>query len=230
MSLSFETQAVAKHFGSLAGEYEEWKRKASYYYRYVMAGLREIIPPGRHVLEIGCGTGAILDSLRPSVGLGIDLSPEMIAVAREKRPHLRFEVGDIERLRLTESFDYIVMVDLVEHVSNLRGAFDNLARMAGPETTVVSSSANPLWAPVLHLAEYFKLKMPEGDHRWPSSGELQILIESSGFEIIGQDYRMIMPKRFPWISETLNRLYPRQGPLAQLALIQIVIFRKRALL
>jgi SAM-dependent methyltransferase len=222
-----ERQAVADHFSSLAQEYETWKRKASYYYGYVMAGLKAIVPPGRRVLELGCGTGAILESLRPSYGLGIDLSPEMVAVARQKRPHLSFQVGDIEHLRLTETFDYVVMVDLVEHLSNLQGSLENLGRLLGPDTIGVSSSANHLWAPVLHAAERLRLKMPEGDHRWPSLSELEKLIESSSLEILATDHRMILPKQIPWLSDALNSVYPRRGPLAKLALIQILSFRKR---
>ncbi len=79
-----------------------------------------------------------------SYGLGIDLSSEMIKVATHKRPHLHFQVGDIEHLQLAESFDYVVMVDLVEHLSNLRGTFQNLAQIFVPSTIGISSSANPL--------------------------------------------------------------------------------------
>src|ERR1035438_9552720 len=94
MNPVIEREAVQNHFNSLAAEYETWKQKASYYYGYVMAGLQAIIPPGKRVLELGCGTGAILDSLKPSYGVGIDLSPEMVTVARQKRPHLHFSNGD----------------------------------------------------------------------------------------------------------------------------------------
>ena len=47
MNATIQTQAVESHFNALAEEYEEWKRKAAYYYGYVMSGLQAIIPPGR---------------------------------------------------------------------------------------------------------------------------------------------------------------------------------------
>jgi ubiquinone/menaquinone biosynthesis C-methylase UbiE len=227
MSQTIETKTVEKHFDSLAQEYEHWKEKASYYYGYVMAGLQAMVPPGRRVVEVGCGTGAILESLKPSHGLGIDLSPEMVAVARQKRPHLRFEVGDIEHLRLSEPYDYVVMVDLVEHVRSLPAVLQNLGRILGPETVLISSSANPLWAPVLHLAERLGLKMPEGDHRWPSEKELRELAAGAGLELKAADHRMIMPKKIPWLSDAMNSVCPRQGPLSKLALIQILSWQKR---
>ncbi|MDV6263243.1 class I SAM-dependent DNA methyltransferase [Rhodococcoides yunnanense] len=56
--------------------------------------------PGGHVLEVGCGSGRITDHLH-RLGLevaGIDLSPNMIEVARRDYPHLRFHVGSMEAL------------------------------------------------------------------------------------------------------------------------------------
>lgn len=56
-------------------------------------------PPGP-VLEVGCGTGRvarILHDLGAEVS-GIDLSPNMIEIARRTYPHLRFDLGTIEHL------------------------------------------------------------------------------------------------------------------------------------
>ncbi|MFE0024366.1 class I SAM-dependent DNA methyltransferase [Amycolatopsis sp. NPDC059021] len=56
------------------------------------------------VADVGCGPGRItayLDSLGVPVS-GIDLSPEMIAVARRTYPALRFEVGSMSTLDLKD--------------------------------------------------------------------------------------------------------------------------------
>jgi SAM-dependent methyltransferase len=228
MSIVIERETVADHFNGLAADYERWKEKASYYYHYVMEGLRAYVPPGRKVVEIGCGTGAILESLRPSLGLGVDLSEGMIAVARQKRPSLTFAVGDIETLQLNEPFDHIVIVDLVEHLADLPNAFRQLGRILPAHATLVSSSANPLWAPILDTAEKFNMKMPEGDHRWPSVNELRDLASQAGLETITVDRRMVMPKSVPFISDFLNAHYPRRGFLSPLNLIQLMVFQKRS--
>lgn len=221
------TDNVERHFNSLAAEYESWKDRAWYYHGAVKSLLQEFVPPKKRVLELGCGTGAILESLRPSVGFGIDVSAAMIDEARRLRPSFRFSVGRIENLQIPESVDFIVMVDLVEHLPDLKAAFQGLARVVPKGTMVISTSANPLWAPVLHLAERLKMKMPEGDHRWPSMKELIGLCEENGFVIQDTAHRMIMPKPIPFISNTLNRFFPRRGWLARLCLIQAVIFRKK---
>src|SRR5258708_29869161 len=121
MNPVIERDAVQNNFNSLASEYETWKQRASYYYGYVMAGLQAIIPPGKRVLELGCGTGAILESLKPSYGLGIDLSPEMVAFARQKRPTLNFEAGEISNLNFKGTFYYVFIFDLLEYPRNIPG-------------------------------------------------------------------------------------------------------------
>ncbi|TDO60831.1 hypothetical protein EV651_107103 [Kribbella sp. VKM Ac-2571] len=55
---------------------------------------------GRPVVEVGSGPGHVTAYLadRDADATGVDLSPEMVAEARRRFPHLRFEVGDLRRL------------------------------------------------------------------------------------------------------------------------------------
>lgn len=68
--------------------------------RGMLAAFAELVGPGRPVLEVGCGTGRITAHLH-RLGLditGVDLSPGMLAVARETYPELRFDVGSMTDL------------------------------------------------------------------------------------------------------------------------------------
>ncbi|WAL65844.1 class I SAM-dependent methyltransferase [Amycolatopsis cynarae] len=69
----------------------------------VFAGLVRAVGNGP-VADLGCGPGRVTAHL-DSLGLdafGIDLSPEMISVARRTHPHLRFEEGTITALELAD--------------------------------------------------------------------------------------------------------------------------------
>jgi SAM-dependent methyltransferase len=82
----------------VAGDYEVLLRDlldASVWDRVVLGGFAELV--SGPVVDVGCGPGRITGYLA-KLGLdvsGIDLSPEMVAVARDKNPGIGFEVGSL---------------------------------------------------------------------------------------------------------------------------------------
>ncbi len=75
-------------------------------------------PDATNLLELACGTGSILGHLRTPASLtGLDQSPEMLAVAREKVPWARLIEGDMTSFSVDETFDVIICVfDSVNHL------------------------------------------------------------------------------------------------------------------
>jgi SAM-dependent methyltransferase len=92
---------------------------------------------GGPVADIGCGPGHVTDHLR-GAGVdvfGIDLSPEMVAIARRDHPDLRFEVGTMTDLDLADdSVAGIVAFWSVIHVPDhaVPGVFDEFRRVLRP--------------------------------------------------------------------------------------------------
>src|SRR5688500_6961251 len=116
-------RAVRAHFDGLAPSIDRWRRMSWYYHREIESFARFVIPPGSSVLELGCGTGELLDAVRPSVGVGIDISPKMIEIARVRFPHLGWKVADAESLDLGRTFDYVVISDLLGHLEDIWTTF-----------------------------------------------------------------------------------------------------------
>lgn len=77
-------------------------------------------PDARTVLEIACGTGAILGHLANTYEVaGLDRSASMLALARKKLPHVRFYRQDMTNFCIAKRFDAIVCVfDSINHVLN----------------------------------------------------------------------------------------------------------------
>lgn len=48
--------------------------------------MRFLIPPGKRILELGCGRGDLLAALQPSYGVGVDFGARAVARARELHP------------------------------------------------------------------------------------------------------------------------------------------------
>jgi SAM-dependent methyltransferase len=79
-------------------------------------------PETKSVLEIACGTGAILGFLAGAYEVtGLDRSPHMLALARRKLPHIRFYHQDMTRFRIEQKFDVIVcLFDSINHLLSFR--------------------------------------------------------------------------------------------------------------
>ncbi len=89
----------------------------------IRAYISRYLPGARSLLELGCGTGALLAGLSPELSVtGIDRSPEMLAVAAHTVPAARLLQGDITAFSLPDRFDVVIcMFDTLNHVQTLAG-------------------------------------------------------------------------------------------------------------
>src|SRR5438270_8853650 len=126
MTMSARKEAIRRHIDANASKRPQWKERAAFFHEEDLRYLKFLIPEGARVLELGCGTGELLAALRPSFGVGVDFSGELIAQARTSFPELTFVTGDIEDASFLRSlpgpFDAIVVVDTL-------GALDDCQEM-----------------------------------------------------------------------------------------------------
>lgn len=78
------------------------------------------VTAGSHVLDVACGTGVLFpDYLARNVSsvTAVDISPEMVKIARSKFPqeNIRVLCGDVESLDLAEPFDAVVVYNAFPH-------------------------------------------------------------------------------------------------------------------
>ena len=128
----------------LRGAIGQVARRNSGYHELVENVYRFHVPAGESVLEIGCGTGDLLAALRPSRGVGVDLSHAMVDSAARRYPQLRFVHGSGEEPDLGETFDVIVLSDLVPYAYDLVALFDEFEPTAAPTREL---SSTPTAAP-----------------------------------------------------------------------------------
>jgi ubiquinone/menaquinone biosynthesis C-methylase UbiE len=111
--------------------------------------VREILdslPPGV-ALDAACGTGrhtAYLASLGHEV-IGVDTSPEMLDLAREKVPEAEFHEADLNDVPLADdSVDLVVCAIALSHVADLGRALAELVRVLRPNGHLVISDSRGL--------------------------------------------------------------------------------------
>jgi SAM-dependent methyltransferase len=221
---------LTDYYNGLAGQW--WTRKNKYYFQGMVRLLRFLVPRGSRVLEIGCANGDLLAALDPGYGVGVDLSPRMVEVARGRYPHLRFLQMDAHRLAadpsLAEPFDYILLCDLVGDLYDVQGALGELGKLCHSRTRVIVVFYNYLWEPVLKAAERLGLKTRQGLQNWLTHQDLANLLALTGFEVIKRGWRMPFPLYVPLVSALINRLAQVMPLARRLGLQQYLIARPRS--
>lgn len=216
---------LINYFNSLARQANLWKRRNWYYHETLGKLCRFVVPKGSRVLEIGSGTGDLLKAVDPSYGLGMDISPKMVEVAREKYPELNWRVSDAEDLKLNERFDYIILSDLVGYLADIGRSFHELHLVSHEHSRVVITYYNYLWEPVLKLAELLHLKARAPIQNWMSPGDIENLLSLADLEVVNRFSKMIMPVYIPLLSPLLNLVLVNLPLFSRLGLIRGVVAR-----
>jgi len=217
---------VEKHFDKVSKNYDFYKEKNSFYYDNLKKLLRSLIPANRSVLEVGCGTGELLASLNPKRGYGMDISSEMIKIAKIKHrrnTNLNFSINYPSSIN-HQPFDCIFMSDVIEHLENPAETFKQISKLMDKNTKYIITMANPIWEPFLMLAEKLGLKMPEGPHTRLTAGNLELIIKNLKLKIIKHDYTLLIPVKIPFITKFANKYLEK--PLRRLAFIEYFVVVK----
>jgi ubiquinone/menaquinone biosynthesis C-methylase UbiE len=199
---------VEKHFDKIADNYDYYKNKNQFYYKNLKKLLCKLIPKNKTVLEFGCGTGDLLTSLNPKVGYGVDISREMIDIAKNKyksNKNLHFFTNQQLPIINRQLLDTIFMSDVIEHLEKPKETFVQLSKLMDKKTVFICTMANPVWEPVLMIAEKLGLKMPEGPHIRFSMKNLILMINNSQLKVIKHGYSLLIPINIPIITNFANR-------------------------
>jgi len=128
-------ESSRRHFDRWARRYEE-DRTSRWLGTLQEAAVEALdLRAGDRLLDVGCGTGAAVRNAAPVVekAVGVDLSPAMIARARElaaELPNAEFEEADSERLPFEDgAFTAVLCTTSFHHYPDPRRATREMARV-----------------------------------------------------------------------------------------------------
>jgi SAM-dependent methyltransferase len=149
--------------------------------RLVTWALDRYFPDSRSLLEVGSGTGYMLQAFtqaRPDLSVsGAELFSEGIAVARRRVPDVPIYQLDARRMPFQDEYDVAAALDVLEHVDDDLAAIAGLHRCLRPGGgLLVTVPQHPaLWSPADEISQHVR--------RYRRRELLQKLA-SAGFEIL----------------------------------------------
>lgn len=140
-------------------------------------------PGGGRLLDIGTGTGRVLELLAPRIrrGLGVDASRAMLALARarlahESLVHCGVRLADMYRLPLPDhGFDTVILQMVLHYAEDPAGAVVEAARVLAPGGLLI----------LIDLAAHARMDLAgKLAHRWPgfSDDAIARLLRGAGLE------------------------------------------------
>jgi len=157
------------------------------------------------ILDVGCGTGAMLDELAPFGAVtGADFAPEALGFCRTRGSHYPLARADVRRLPFaSESFDIVTAMDIIEHIDDDKAASAEIFRVLKPGGRLfVTVPAFPsLWSE--HDEALYHYRRYTGPR-------LKDLFQRVGFVVPKISY--IVTAQFPpiWLYRQIANLRPRR--------------------
>lgn len=208
-AMSPRKDAIRRSSDELSTEREYWLHRGAYFHEEDLLYLKFVIPEGSRILELGCGTGHLLSALKPSYGVGVDLSEGMVAEACKAYSHLTFLCGDIEDVAFVNSlpgpFDVILIVDTVGALDDCQRFFESLHVLCKRDTRIVVAYFSHLWYPALKAAEFLSLRMRQPPQNVLSPKDVNALVSLADFESVKTEVRLLSPMRMLGLGRFVNR-------------------------
>ena len=216
---------MKEHYDSIAPVRDRFYEKNAYYYSLLFKEYRYLIPEGKKVLEVGCGTGNLLNALKPSLGIGLDISPKMVEEAKRKFPHLTFIEGEIKDYKTAETFDYIVLSGLLGKLQDIQSFLAELKRFCQPHTRIIIEYYSYFWQYILKAGEQIKFKIPEKTQNWITGEDVRNFLNLTGYEPVKKECSMLFPSNIWGISFLLNKFIAKLPIFNALTLTHIIVAR-----
>jgi len=161
------------------------------------------IEPGATVAEVGAGTGnflALFDAMSVR-SIAVDLTPAMLAQARERHPGLHLVVADGARLPLASgSVDLATSAQVFHHVFEPLPLLLEMRRIArvGGRVLLVDQVATERFEEAVTMTDLETLRDPSHAVSRPPSA-LRAMFRSAGLEIVAEKIVSVQERLSAWV-------------------------------
>ena len=148
--------------------------------------------PTERVLDVGCGTGIVARLVRERCGsatriVGVDVNPEMIAVARSIAPDIEWHQGNAIDLPFpARSFDLVLAQQVLQFLPDRRAGMKEMRRMTAAGGRIAFSTWRPIEENPLFLALHQLAATRFGEHldrrfSFGDAADIVTMLHDAGF-------------------------------------------------
>lgn len=200
-----ESKDKISFFEKIAGNRLKKRKQFNYYWNEITNYCNYFSHEDYSVLEVGCGTGELIGSIKGKDKTGIDFSPSMIAIAKKEFPAIDFQVMAAENITLEKKYDLIILSNLIGYLEDIEHVFKEIQKVCHPNTKIIVSYYNFIWEPLLNFGELIGLKTKSPRQNWLSLSDINNLLYLGGFDVYRNSRRMLIPANIPLISSVFNK-------------------------
>jgi 2-polyprenyl-3-methyl-5-hydroxy-6-metoxy-1,4-benzoquinol methylase len=150
--------------------------------RLEQVGIR--LSPETRVLDVGCGSGALLNALCNTFGcsgLGIDVDKRRIALARAQPRRAQFECGLFDPQKLQGRFDIVISNAVIEHVTDPRNFLRGMSQALRPKGQMFVLTPNAASLSYRILGSWWRELLSIGEHIYLfTPGSLEVCAREAG--------------------------------------------------
>lgn len=216
-------QTRITHWDKIAIKRDTWQGMGKWYHNRLTEIYKFLVSPKQSILEIGCGMGNLISQLKPSYGVGVDFSPEMISRAKKQNPEIQYHLLDAHDLSsLTGEFDIILFSDTINDLWDVQRALEEVKKNCKPSTRLILNFYSHLWQFPLKIAQKLNLASPLQTQNWLTVEDVENLLRLSGFETIRNSQEILFP--LP-LGSLANKYLVKFFPFYNFALSNFVVAR-----
>jgi 2-polyprenyl-6-hydroxyphenyl methylase/3-demethylubiquinone-9 3-methyltransferase len=171
---------------------------------------------GKTALDVGCGAGLLTEPLARlgAKTMGVDATPEVIAVAREHAERsgleIEYRVGDVQEVE--GQFDLITCMEVIEHVADPAMFVKAVAKRLAANGLLIMSTPNATsWSRLIIITLGEGLgKVPRGTHdfdKFISPDRLKVMLADAGLKCLDVEGVAWSPTRGLHLSDDVRLNY-----------------------
>lgn len=197
---NFTIEEVRKFWDGVAGIYERENDKVhdTHNQRFIEAVKYLNLKDGDKTLNIWSRTGSAIPFLRDknkNIELyNLEVSPEMIKLAKERFPEEKFIITELHHLDFTDNyFNYVISLETLEHCPDPLIFLKELYRVLTPGGQMVLSTPPASCEPFYQIYNSLGLGHGEGPHKFLSSERAKEMLETAGFKLLDHKGTLLIP-------------------------------------